>query len=50
MASERANFASGATPDVQDIRRRNVPSHDTNGSITHSEKEIDDKKLQKVGI
>ena len=48
MANEKANFASGAAPDGQDIRRRNVPSHDTNGSITHPEKEIDDKKSQKV--
>ena len=49
MASDKASLASGAAPDGQDVRRRNVPSQDTNGSITKPEKEIDDKKSQKVG-
>lgn len=48
MTTDRASLASGASPDGQDLRRRNVPSQDTNGSIAPSQKEVDDKKLQKV--
>lgn len=47
MASDKASFASGADQDG-DLRRRNVPSQDTNGSLTNSNIEVDDKKSQKV--
>lgn len=48
MASDRASIASGAAQDGHDLRRRNVPSPDTNGSVVPSQKEVDDKKAQKV--
>lgn len=48
MASEKASVASGAAQDSNDLRRRNVPSQDTNGSAVSSQKEVDDKKAQKV--
>ena len=50
MASDRASLASGAAPDEQELRRRNVPSQETNGTIMSSQKEVDDKKSQKVNI
>jgi len=48
MASDRASIASGAAQDGHDLRRRNVPSQDTNGGVVPSQKEVDDKKAQKV--
>ena len=50
MASDRASLASGAAPDSHELRRRNVPNQDTNGAIPHPQKDVDDKKSQKVGI
>ena len=47
MASEKANYTSGAAQEG-DLRRRNVPSENTNGTAVKSNQETDDKKLQKV--
>ncbi len=48
MASDRASIASGAAQDGLDLRRRNVPSHGTNGSVVPTQEEDDNKKVQKV--
>ena len=48
MASDKASHASGAAQEG-DLRRRNVPSQDTNGSVAKSSQETDNKKLQAVG-
>lgn len=47
MANNKASHASGAAQDGPELRRRNVPG-DSNGSITPSQTEVDDKKSQKV--
>ena len=48
MAAKEHGSATGAAPDGQDLRRRNVPGTEgTNGSVVKSP-EPDNKKIQKV--
>lgn len=49
MASNKASLATGAADGDDGMRRRNVDSHkDTNGTISVSQVEVDDKKSGKV--
>ena len=49
MTNSKASHASGADND-ETLRRRNVDAHrETNGTISVSQVEVDDKKSQKVG-
>ena len=49
MTNNKASRATGATDDSDSLRRRNVDSHkDTNGTISVSQVEVDDKKSKKV--
>ena len=49
MASTKASHASGAADGDDGLRRRNIDSHkDTNGTISVSQVEVDDKKSKKV--
>lgn len=49
MTTNKASHASGAAISDQDTRRRNVlGQEDSNGSVTAPQREIDDKKAQKV--
>ena len=50
MASDGASLVSGAAPNEQELRRRNVPSQETNGTVVTSQKEVDEKKSQRVGL
>ena len=48
MAAYDATAVSGAGQAGHDLRRRNVAQGGSNGNITHSPAEIDDKKSQQV--
>ena len=49
MASDKAGLATGASIEDDSLRRRGAEAHKgTNGSITVSKVEVDDKKKQPV--
>ena len=49
MTGEKASLATGAAPQDDALRKRNVEAHkETNGSISVSKVEVDDKKDKKV--
>ena len=49
MTTTKASYATGATQDGQEMRRRNVQTQNTsNGNIAHSSEGYDEKKKQKV--
>ena len=49
MTASRAVYSTSAAQEGQDLRRRNVPSYDaSNGGLTSTYEERDDKKSQKV--
>lgn len=51
MTASRDAYTTSAAHDSPDLRRRNVPAYDgSNGRLTRSYEETDDKKTQKVFI
>ena len=51
MTASRDAYTTSAAQDGPDLRRRNVPTYDgSNGSLTRSYEETDDKKSLKVPI
>lgn len=51
MTASQDAYTTSAAQDGPDLRRRNVPNYDaSNGSLTRSYEETDDKKSLKVRI
>ena len=49
MTTNKASLATGATHEDENLRRRNIDSHkETNGTISVSKVEVDDKKDHQV--